>query len=983
MKKNFNQKILIDIQIEKGPTFQYNLTDSYQKFNEDLFKQGYPLSNGEISYINSNKQKIIIKSKNDFITLLRYARSVPYKIKLYYEQKILDSFINDFNFIDIQNVYSDLDINDSNLDLQIEPYDFTYNTIDTINEIVHDIDKGNLFQASKILINFFKKKCFHKIAEISGSPNYNKKINFNKIPSNKITDSLILEYKIPSIENLLNNFKRDLLKNNKNDALDKISTYMEKIDDNINNNFIFQTVLNASKIPIINNDNKTKINMNRDNKAFQIAIVQSPLIEKFGIECRNCHSDTEQNSESSKDNEEYSEDEDSSDSEKKKHKKRTKKKKGYSDDSENSDNSYKNSENDSEEDKNEEEKIILKNEDTINQTFNFQETQKFLEGLNKFFQIVDENYIKDQITKNKIIVCKNYVEKYSNFIGISYISIPIIGIVKAGKTTFLNYIHSFNKYLEVDEDIATKFICIIRHNKNNKKAKIYKVESEKTKKGSFNFKKGEEIKKNISEVISERNKKISKKDIFDPKDYFLIIEANLPIFNGTCLEKYSDIFEFMDVPGLNEASEIENSVENNYIFNQIIPIIIKNCKFFILMFDAKKYQSSDSYEIITKLKEKLENKGEKIIEDSLFFMNKMDSVAETKEEEKKVLEHFIQGMEKQFPFLNKGKLIINENIIGFSAKKLLYERNKFTNFKNYVEAIIEEELLVKNVKKEKRENFSKYLKDKFQKEILQNVELSSDEEDSEEEEEKKEKKFPNDLKDLKKNINKHFNGHFSYNEYKYYENKFNEYKGKNKEPQKNEIPQIILSSFEKKIKQIIDDFQNITQIKNFKKDIQQKLNIPDEEIEKIEENKIKQYLEKIKENPKLIKDPFETLKKLGDLIQTLLLMKNGIKVRKGIINYYESLKKYFEQERFLRIVAIGAYNSGKSSVFNTIILGKDILPVDVKECTKIGIILRHCDSEKDIGLFPVEIKKMKKIHISIMIQVKIMQLPIQKLKIKY
>ena len=40
MKKNFNQKFLIDIQIDQGPTFQYNLTDSYQKFNEDLFKQG-------------------------------------------------------------------------------------------------------------------------------------------------------------------------------------------------------------------------------------------------------------------------------------------------------------------------------------------------------------------------------------------------------------------------------------------------------------------------------------------------------------------------------------------------------------------------------------------------------------------------------------------------------------------------------------------------------------------------------------------------------------------------------------------------------------------------------------------------------------------------------------------------------------------------------------------------------------------------------
>ena len=65
--------------------------------------------------------------------------------------------------------------------------------------------------------------------------------------------------------------------------------YMEKIDDNINNNIIFQTVLKSSKIPIINNDNKIKINMNRDNQVFQTAIVQSPLIGNFGIECRNCH----------------------------------------------------------------------------------------------------------------------------------------------------------------------------------------------------------------------------------------------------------------------------------------------------------------------------------------------------------------------------------------------------------------------------------------------------------------------------------------------------------------------------------------------------------------------------------------------------------------------------------------------------------------------------------------------------------------------
>ena len=80
MKKNINQKILVEIIIKYGPSFQYYLPDSYQKFNEDLYKKGYPLSCGEMSYINSNNQKIIIKSKNDFIALLRYARNFSYNI---------------------------------------------------------------------------------------------------------------------------------------------------------------------------------------------------------------------------------------------------------------------------------------------------------------------------------------------------------------------------------------------------------------------------------------------------------------------------------------------------------------------------------------------------------------------------------------------------------------------------------------------------------------------------------------------------------------------------------------------------------------------------------------------------------------------------------------------------------------------------------------------------------------------------------------
>ena len=70
-------------------------------------------------------------------------------------------------------------------------------------------------------------------------------------------------------------------------------------------------------------------------------------------------------------------------------------------------------------------------------------------------------------------------------------------------------------------------------------------------------------------------------------------------------------------------------------------------------------------------------------------------------------------MEEKFDFL-KGKLIIKENVIGISAKKLLSNRNKFKNFKNYIEAIIFESQLNKT---KENKTFSRYLKEKFQKEI--------------------------------------------------------------------------------------------------------------------------------------------------------------------------------------------------------------------------------------------------------------------------
>lgn len=427
-------------------------------------------------------------------------------------------------------------------------------------------------------------------------------------------------------------------------------------------------------------------------------------------------------------------------------------------------------------------------------------------------------------------------------------------------------------------------------------------------------------------------------------NYFLIVEANLPIFNGTCLEKYSDIFEFMDVPGLNEAVDKEekiDSVGNNFYFKEIIPTIIPNAKFFILMFDAENYQNEDSMEIILKLKEQ---KGEKVIENSLFILNKID-ICEGEKEEEELLNNFIKNLEEKFDFL-KGKLIVKENVIGISAKKLLSNRNKFKDFKNYIEAIIFESQLNKT---KENKTFSRYLKEKFQKEIKKNIEYnSSDEEDSGDEE----VKFPQKLKKLKEEIDNQFNGDFSYNEYKFYKKNFKKYNN-NKNVIEDEYSKIFFSTFLNKIENTIAEYQNTEQYKDIKNDIMEKFHISNEEEGNMENNKVNKYLKLINKNPKLIKEPLKTFEKIEELVSQLSITQKLINLK---YKYY-SYSKILKQEKFLRFLTLGGYSSGKSFLLNTIIIGQEVLPVDKEECTKIGIILRHCNSEKEMGLFLVELVK--------------------------
>ena len=566
----------------------------------------------------------------------------------------------------------------------------------------------------------------------------------------------------------------------------------------------------------------------------------------------------------------------------------------------------------------------------------FIETKDFLKDLNNFFMTYKMQIQNIENIKKKY---DNFNHNYGKYIGLLRFSIPIIGKISSGKSTFLNYIHDLKTSLQINSEITTKFICIIRHNKDNIKPRIFHTKTFVRGDKKINFLKGEEIKEDINEIIEKRNSKIANNEIgLNPLEFFLIIEANLPIFNDKTLEQYSDIFEFMDVPGLNEISEKgENidSVEKNFYFKEIIPIIIPNVKFFILMFDAEKYNNEDSKEIITKLYEKV---GSTVLENSLYIVNKIDILKENKEEENELLKNFIGVMEKTFSFL-KNKLTINYNVIGISAKKLLANRNKYKDFRGYIEGII-----VEACEEEKRESFSKYLCKKFKKDFYKKVSYDESDDDSEED-------FPKKLKDLSELISSQFNGDFTYGEYQFYKKKFKKYiKQKNYNPKKDEYEQSLFKVFQMMIIKTIKNFEEINQYKGIKNEMKEALHLSYEEGKSLKNNMVSIYLQNIKMNPKIIKNPMDVFQKIGNLIDQLSSLK-GFHILYNIRNKYQLLQKYLNQERALRFLLVGGYSSGKSTLLNTLIIGQDILPVDAKECTKIGIILKHCNLIDEMGLY--------------------------------
>lgn len=142
----------------------------------------------------------------------------------------------------------------------------------------------------------------------------------------------------------------------------------------------------------------------------------------------------------------------------------------------------------------------------------------------------------------------------------------VIGIISSGKSTFLNSIFGFN-YLQANNNITTKFICVIRYNPNIEEPIFYhlKLIPKEKKPDEYKYmriKNEPKIigKKNIKEKIISINKELH--DSCEPKyeDLFWMLETNKILIENKFFMENTD---FYDIPGLNEYLKTDKHNNEN------------------------------------------------------------------------------------------------------------------------------------------------------------------------------------------------------------------------------------------------------------------------------------------------------------------------------------------------------------------------------------------------------------------------------------
>ena len=558
------------------------------------------------------------------------------------------------------------------------------------------------------------------------------------------------------------------------------------------------------------------------------------------------------------------------------------------------------------------------------------------ELIEKIYNIltIDKKYISELVSDFNDLK-EEFEPKYLKYINIKRFAVPIIGRISSGKSTFLNFLLGLKDILQTDTKITTRFVCIIRYNEEAENPKAYNVKLEERKltkpemieksnyEPKFNFEKGDEIKgKSIQEIIKERNEKIGNTNNYSQinnEDFFMIIEYKIPIFNEENLIEFSEVFEFMDLPGLNQYEK------NNFFKSNILPIITQNVKFTIFIFDYERLYDGDTldtYKYILNLGYNIQN--------NFYILNKIDLSENKNEEEeinkfKKYINDIFQRIFKNNPKKNNCKIEKENVFIATNSLLLSLENEKYNNFESYLNYKLIE--IKQNDDDDHEPDFVDYLKDQMKidfdlKDLNKNKNILR--------ENRSEIKIENFLSEFNENLdNENFRGKLNTDNYIFFENIFkeNNAKGEKNSDTASFFFKNLRISFEKSLESFFD-------LEKYKESLDKVMNKL-----KITSNDFYKIIEKIK-NENDYQNSMIKIHEIKPIIDKLIELEPENEFMKQIELGYNNLEEHIKKDRKIRIVFLGLYSSGKSTIINSLI-GNDILPTSSKECTKRGIIIRY------------------------------------------
>lgn len=138
---------------------------------------------------------------------------------------------------------------------------------------------------------------------------------------------------------------------------------------------------------------------------------------------------------------------------------------------------------------------------------------------------------------------------------------PMIAMISAGKTSLLNIIYNVD-FLEINSGIGTKFVNIIRYNKNvGKKPIFYHLILKNIGNGNYEFYKDPKTvivgKENIKKAIADINQKLREEEHCKYEELFYMIEIGET--NLIKDEEYLKNYDLVDIPGVSEFRRPEKN----------------------------------------------------------------------------------------------------------------------------------------------------------------------------------------------------------------------------------------------------------------------------------------------------------------------------------------------------------------------------------------------------------------------------------------